>query len=83
MLPQITIAVPPALPACLTIATVFSLRRFRKRDVYVTSPERIAFAGQVGSEWAALPALLLAPPRGRPSFDARLPSLWVLRSLSR
>jgi hypothetical protein len=30
---MITIAVPPALPACLTIATVFSIGRLRKRWV--------------------------------------------------
>lgn len=28
---MVTIAVPPALPACLTIATVFSIGRLRKR----------------------------------------------------
>lgn len=44
---QVTIAVPPALPACLTIATVFSIGRLRKRGVFVTSPDRIATAGQL------------------------------------
>ena len=44
---MITIAVPPALPACLTIATVFSIGRLRKRGIYVTSPDRITVAGQL------------------------------------
>lgn len=44
---MITIAVPPALPACLTIATVFSINRLRRRDVYVTGPDRITMAGQL------------------------------------
>ena len=46
-LDMITIAVPPALPACLTISTVFSIGRLRKKDIYVTSPDRIAMAGQL------------------------------------
>lgn len=44
---MVTIAVPPALPACLTIATVFSIARFKKRGIFVTSPDRIAAAGQL------------------------------------
>ena len=40
-------AVPPALPACLTIATVFSIGRLRKRGVFVTGPHTIAVAGQL------------------------------------
>jgi cation-transporting ATPase 13A3/4/5 len=39
--------VPPALPACLTIATVFSLGRLRRKDIFVTSPDKIAMAGQL------------------------------------
>lgn len=44
---MITIAVPPALPACLTIATVFSINRLRRKDVFVTGPDRITMAGQL------------------------------------
>ena len=44
---MITIAVPPALPACLTIATVFSIDRLRKGGVFVTSPDRITMAGRL------------------------------------
>eukprot|EP00798_Chlamydomonas_sp_ICE-L_P017929 gene17929-24323_t len=46
-LDMITIAVPPALPACLTIATVFSIGRLRKKGVFVTGPDRITMAGQL------------------------------------
>jgi magnesium-transporting ATPase (P-type) len=44
---MVTIAVPPALPACLTIATVFSIGRLRKRSIYVTGPHTITTAGQL------------------------------------
>ena len=46
-LDMVTIAVPPALPACLTIALVFSIGRLKKKEVFVTSPDRIAMAGQL------------------------------------
>ncbi len=46
-LDMITTAVPPALPACLAIATVLSINRLRRRSIYVTSPERVAMAGQL------------------------------------
>jgi hypothetical protein len=44
---MITIAVPPALPACLTIATVFSIGRLRRIGIYVTGPHTITLAGQL------------------------------------
>lgn len=44
---MITIAVPPALPACLTISTVFSIGRLRQRGIYVTGPHTITLAGQL------------------------------------
>lgn len=44
---MITIAVPPALPACLTIATVFSVGRLKKKGIYVTGPEAVTVAGQL------------------------------------
>jgi cation-transporting ATPase 13A3/4/5 len=46
-LDMVTIAVPPALPACLTIATVFSIGRLRRRGVYVTGPHTITLAGRL------------------------------------
>ena len=37
----ITIAVPPALPAALTVGTVYALRRLRKQQIYCISPQRL------------------------------------------
>eukprot|EP00775_Hariotina_reticulata_P010483 gene10483-10642_t len=44
---MITVAVPPALPACLTIAQVFSIGRLRQMGIYVTGPHTITLAGQL------------------------------------
>lgn len=46
-LDMVTIAVPPALPACLTICTVFAIGRLRKKGIFVTGPERVALAGHL------------------------------------
>lgn len=44
---MVTVAVPPALPACLTIATVFSVGRLKKKEIFVTGPDTITVAGQL------------------------------------
>lgn len=36
----ITIVVPPALPATLTIGTNFALSRLKKRDIFCISPQK-------------------------------------------
>ena len=36
----ITIVVPPALPAALTVGTVYALNRLRKQKIYCISPQR-------------------------------------------
>ena len=46
-LDMITVAVPPALPACLTIAMVFSISRLRKMSIFVTGPHTITVAGRL------------------------------------
>lgn len=46
-LDMITVAVPPALPACLTIAMVFSISRLRKMGIFVTGPHTITTAGRL------------------------------------
>ena len=43
----ITIIVPPALPATLTIGTSFALSRLRKRQIFCISPNRVNVAGTV------------------------------------
>lgn len=43
----ITIVVPPALPATLTIGTNFALSRLRKRGIFCISPQRVNIGGKV------------------------------------
>lgn len=43
----ITIIVPPALPATLTIGTSFALSRLRKKEIFCISPNRVNVAGTV------------------------------------
>ncbi|XP_077866411.1 polyamine-transporting ATPase 13A3 [Saccoglossus kowalevskii] len=40
-----TIAVPPALPAALTIGMVFAQRRLKKKGIFCISPQRINVSG--------------------------------------
>ncbi|KAL1919402.1 uncharacterized protein VTP21DRAFT_2095 [Calcarisporiella thermophila] len=43
----ITIVVPPALPATMTIGTNFALRRLREKEIFCISPNRVNVAGKV------------------------------------
>lgn len=43
----ITIAVPPALPIAMSIATAFSVRRLKGLSIYCTSPQRINVCGRI------------------------------------
>lgn len=43
----ITIVVPPALPATLTIGTNFALGRLRKKQIFCISPQRVNVAGKL------------------------------------
>ena len=43
----ITIVVPPALPATLTIGTNFALSRLRKKQIYCISPQRVNVGGKL------------------------------------
>ncbi|RMZ83621.1 hypothetical protein DV738_g928, partial [Chaetothyriales sp. CBS 135597] len=43
----ITIVVPPALPATLTIGTNFALGRLRKDQIFCISPQRVNVAGKL------------------------------------
>lgn len=43
----ITIVIPPALPATLTIATNFALSRLRKKLIHCISPSRVNVCGKV------------------------------------
>lgn len=44
---MITIAVPPALPACLTVATAIAISRLQTHDIYVSNPSAVALAGHM------------------------------------
>ncbi|KAI0852262.1 hypothetical protein F5Y00DRAFT_227703 [Daldinia vernicosa] len=43
----ITIAVPPALPATLTIGTNFALSRLKKKQIFCISPQRVNVGGKL------------------------------------
>ncbi|PGH16912.1 hypothetical protein AJ80_05056 [Polytolypa hystricis UAMH7299] len=43
----ITIVVPPALPATLTIGTNFALSRLKKQEIFCISPQRVNVAGKL------------------------------------
>lgn len=44
---MITITVPPALPAAMTIGTVFSISRLKKHKIFCISPPRVNVSGRV------------------------------------
>ena len=39
---MITTVVPPALPAALTVGTVYALARLRRKNIFCISPQRSA-----------------------------------------
>ncbi|KAK4669720.1 uncharacterized protein QC763_205500 [Podospora pseudopauciseta] len=43
----ITIVVPPALPATLTIGTTFAVRRLKRQNIFCTSPQRVQVGGKL------------------------------------
>ncbi|KAK4622162.1 putative cation-transporting ATPase [Fulvia fulva] len=43
----ITIVVPPALPATLTIGTNFALQRLKGKNIFCISPQRVNVAGKI------------------------------------
>lgn len=43
----ITVAVPPALPACLTVATAIAVSRLAEHGIFVSNPSAIAAAGHL------------------------------------
>eukprot|EP00771_Trimastix_marina_P002919 gnl/Trimastix_PCT/4093.p1 GENE.gnl/Trimastix_PCT/4093~~gnl/Trimastix_PCT/4093.p1 ORF type:complete len:1496 (-),score=347.32 gnl/Trimastix_PCT/4093:114-4601(-) len=43
----ITIVVPPALPAAMTIGTAFALRRLKRGDIFCISPPRVNVCGKL------------------------------------
>ena len=45
----ITVLVPPALPACMSIGITFALSRLKKKQIYCVSPSGINVAGKVNT----------------------------------
>ncbi|XP_064384739.1 polyamine-transporting ATPase 13A3-like isoform X2 [Halichondria panicea] len=43
----ITTAVPPALPAALTVGTVYALNRLKKHKIFCISPQRVNMCGKI------------------------------------
>jgi cation-transporting P-type ATPase 13A2 len=43
----ITITVPPALPAAMTVGTVFAINRLKRKKIFCISPPRVNVAGRV------------------------------------
>jgi cation-transporting ATPase 13A3/4/5 len=43
----VTVAVPPALPACLTVATAIAVSRLAKHGIFVSNPSAINAAGHL------------------------------------
>lgn len=43
----ITITVPPALPAAMTVGTILALTRLKKSKIFCISPPRVNIAGRV------------------------------------
>ncbi len=43
----VTVVVPPALPAAMTVGTVYAQSRLKKKDIFCISPQRINVCGKV------------------------------------
>ena len=43
----ITVTVPPALPAAMTLGTIFAIDRLKKAKIFCISPPRVNVAGRV------------------------------------
>ena len=47
LLDIVTIIVPPALPAAMTVGTVYAQNRLKKHGIFCISPPRINFCGRI------------------------------------
>ncbi|ESO89930.1 hypothetical protein LOTGIDRAFT_218380 [Lottia gigantea] len=45
----ITIVIPPALPAAMTVGTVYAQSRLKKKGIFCISPPRINFCGRINA----------------------------------
>lgn len=44
---MITTTVPPAMPACLAVGTLFAILRLKKSQIFCTSPNRVNLAARI------------------------------------
>ncbi len=42
-----TIAVPPALPTCMSVGVAFAISRLKKKQIYCVSPQRINISANI------------------------------------
>ena len=47
VLDMITVTVPPALPACMSVGVAFAINRLRKSKIYCIVPNRVNVAGRI------------------------------------
>jgi cation-transporting ATPase 13A2 len=45
----VTITVPPILPSCMTVGTLYAIGRLKKQKIFCISPPRINVAGRVST----------------------------------
>lgn len=43
----VTVIVPPALPAAMTVGTIYAQNRLKKRGIFCISPPRINLCGKI------------------------------------
>lgn len=90
LLDMITIAVPPALPACLTIASSLSIMRLKRNHIHTIDVDRISVAGSVEcicfdktgtltESILQLEALLLVEPTNTEDSKITAFDLWLER----
>ena len=48
-LDTITVTVPPALPAAMTIGVAFAMSRLKKKNINCTSPYKVSVAGKISA----------------------------------
>ena len=49
MFDLVTIVIPPALPAAMTIGIVFAQRRLKKQGIFCISPKSITLCGAINT----------------------------------
>ena len=46
-LDEVTISIPPILPSCMTVGTLYAISRLRKKSIFTISPPKINVAGRI------------------------------------